>query len=164
MPLDSADIVIIGGGEIGLTIARRLAKEGPAVSLLERAQVGREASWAGAGVLAPPNPHRKDAVAELQLRSLAMYPAFCAELLRGSGIDPEYEPCGELEVAFDEAGLQILRADERAADGRRMADGRLAFEIHTGEETRRLEAVVSAQVVGSLECHQTAQVGNPRLP
>ena len=38
------------------------------------------ASWAGAGVLSPPNPHRKDAVAELQLRSLAMYPAFCEEL------------------------------------------------------------------------------------
>src|SRR3972149_7050362 len=106
MPLDSADIVIIGGGEIGLTIARRLAKERLAVTLLERAQVGREASWAGAGVLAPPNPHRKDAVAELQLRSLTMYPDFCGELMQESGIDPGFEPCGELEVAFDEAGMQ----------------------------------------------------------
>ncbi len=163
MPLDSADIVIIGGGVIGLTSARRLAKEGLAVTILERAQVGREASWAGAGVLAPPNPHRKDAVAELQLRSLAMYPAFCTELLLETGIDPEYEPCGELEVAFDEAGLQVLRDDQRAADTRRMPDGRLAFEIHTGEETRRLEVVVSEKVVGSLECRQTAQVRNPRL-
>jgi len=158
-----ANIAVVGGGVIGLTIARRLATEGLAVTLLERAQVGREASWAGAGVLAPPNPHRKDAVAELQLRSQSMYPDFCAELMHESGIDPEYEPCGELEVAFDEAGLQVLRADERAANGRRMADGRPAFEIHTGEETRRLEAIVSAQVVGSLECRQTAQVRNPRL-
>lgn len=163
MASDSADIVIIGGGVIGLTIARRLAKEGLAVTLLERAQVGREASWAGAGVLAPPNPHRKDAVAGLQLRSLSMYPDFCGELLRESGIDPEYERCGELEVAFDEAGLEVLRADARAAAGRRMADGRPAFEIHSGENTRRLEAVVSAQVVGTLECRQTAQVRNPRL-
>jgi len=158
-----AGIVVIGGGVIGLTIARRLAKDGLAVTLLERAQVGGEASWAGAGVLAPPNPHRQDAVAELQLRSLSMYPDFCGELLQESGIDPEYEPCGELEVAFDEARLQVLRADERAAGGRRMPDGRLAFELHSGVETQRLEAVVSTHVVGSLECRQSAQVRNPRL-
>jgi len=163
MPRDSSDILIVGGGVIGLTIARRLAKEGLTVALLERAQVGREASWAGAGVLAPPNPHRQDAVAELQLRSLSMYPDFCGELLRESGIDPEYESCGELEVAFDEAGLEVLREDERAADGRRMADGRLAFELHTREDTRRLAATVSSLVVGSLECRETAQVRNPRL-
>jgi len=163
MPHHSADIVIIGGGVIGLTIARRLTKEGLAVTLLERAQVGREASWAGAGVLAPPNPHRKDAVAELQLRSLAMYPIFCEELFQESGIDPEYEPCGELEVAFDDAGLEVLREDERAAGGRRMPDGRLAFEIHSGVAIRRIEPVVSSEAVGSLECRQTAQVRNPRL-
>ena len=158
-----ADIVVIGGGVIGLTIARRLAKDGLAVTLLERAQVGREASWAGAGVLAPPNPHRKDAVAALQLRSLTMYPGFCRELMGESGIDPEYEPCGELEVAFDEAGFQVLREDERAAGGRQRSDGRPAFEIHSGEAIRRIELVVSSEVVGLLECRETAQVRNPRL-
>ncbi len=163
MPRKSPDIILIGGGVIGLTIARRFAKEGLSVALLEASQIGREASWAGAGVLAPPNPHRKDAVAELQLRSLAMYPAFCAELMQESGIDPEYEPCGELEVAFDEAGLQVLREDERAACGRRTPDGRPAYEVYSAEKLRHLEPVVSPQVVGALECREASQVRNPRL-
>ncbi len=163
MPRESPDIILIGGGVIGLTIARRLAKEGLSVTLLERARIGGEASWAGAGVLAPPNPHRKDAVAALHLRSLAMYPAFCAELMQESGIDPEHEPCGELEVAFDDAGLQVLREDERAAGSRRIPDGRPAFEMHTAEEIRHLEPAVSPQMIGALECRETAQVRNPRL-
>lgn len=159
----SSDIVVIGGGVIGLTIARRLRADGANVTLLEREVCGRGASWAGAGVLAPPNPHRKDAVAALHLRSLAMYPALCAELLAETGIDPEYNPCDEIEVALDERGFASLRDDARAANGRTRPDGHLAFEVLSVEEARRLEPSLTTKAVGAMLCRETAQVRNPRL-
>jgi glycine oxidase len=163
LPSNSSDCIVIGGGVIGLSIARRLAQEGLAVTVLERDVCGRGASWAGAGVLAPPNPHRQDAVAALHLRSLGMYPAWCADLHGETGVDPQYDPCGELEIAFDERGLQSLRSDAEAARGRRTADGREAFVLHDAEATLRLVPMVSPSAMGSMECRETAQVRNPRL-
>jgi len=50
---NSSDVVIIGGGVIGLSLAYHLAREGTSVTVLERGQIGQEASTAGAGILAP---------------------------------------------------------------------------------------------------------------
>jgi len=163
MARGSSDILIIGCGIIGLAIGRRLAREGLKIIIVERHACGRGASWAGAGVLAPPNPHRKDPAATLHLRSLASYPTFCDELLDETGIDPEYDRCGELEIAFDDAGLSSLRSDADAAGGRRMADGRLAYEMHDAVETGRVAPLVSTAAIGSMECREAAQVRNPRL-
>ena len=154
---------MVGGGVIGLTVARRLALDGFGVTLVERGRCGAEASWAGAGVLAPCNPHRTDPVAELQLRSLAMHADFCAALRSETGIDPEYEPCGELELALDPDGWRALQSDAEAAGGRRMPDGHPAFQLHTPDETRQLEPLVARDVCGSLQCRETSQVRNPRL-
>ncbi len=46
---------IIGGGAVGLSTAWELARRGFRVSLLERSQIGRATSWAGAGILPPAN-------------------------------------------------------------------------------------------------------------
>ena len=46
-------IVIVGGGVIGLSVGWQLLRKGIAVSLLERGEVGRRASYAAAGMLAP---------------------------------------------------------------------------------------------------------------
>lgn len=137
-----ADIVVIGGGVIGLTVARRLAHDGHQVTVVERVRCGQEASWAGAGVLSPANPHRKDAAAVLLLRSLTMYPRLCAELADETGIDPEYEQCGEIELAFDERGLQSLREDVCAAGGRTVPDA-----LRRTESTGRCEVLHSADDV-----------------
>ncbi len=52
-----SDVVIVGGGVIGLTIAWRLACAGVGVTLIDRRAVGREASWAGAGLIAANGEH-----------------------------------------------------------------------------------------------------------
>ena len=52
------DVVLIGGGVIGLTTALKLAERGVSVTILERRATGREASWAGAGMLPPGNLSR----------------------------------------------------------------------------------------------------------
>lgn len=51
----SADVAVVGGGVIGLSIAYFLAKAGVRVEVLDRGDFGREASWAGAGILPPGN-------------------------------------------------------------------------------------------------------------
>src|SRR5436305_1715751 len=77
-----ADVVIVGGGIIGLTTAYFLAREGVRVQVLDRGDLGREASWAGAGIL--PSPGDPGAAAspyeQLRAHSTALMPALAAEL------------------------------------------------------------------------------------
>lgn len=159
----NTDCTIVGGGVIGLSIARRLRSDGVRVTLLERGRCGGEASWAAAGVLAPCNPHRHDGIAALRQRSLSLYPLFCAELLEETGVDPEYEPCGELEIALNADSLRSLQDDAKAGASRRLPDDRPAYQFLSPEETRRIEPVASESILGALECRETAQVRNPRL-
>lgn len=159
----TSDCIIIGGGVIGLSVARALALDGLSVTVLERGQCGRESSWAGAGVLAPCNPHRRDGISELRNQSLARYPKWCQALQAESGIDPEYEPCGELEIALNEDSLRSLRENEAAAREEMQPDGGRAYRFLSTDETRSLEPAVSGPILGSLECRRTAQVRNPRL-
>ena len=89
----SADIVVIGGGIIGLTIARALALRGVSdVCLIERGALGTEASFAAAGMLAPQaEADTADDFFTLACRSRDLYPSFAAALLEGTGIDLTFE-------------------------------------------------------------------------
>lgn len=162
MSLD-ADVVVIGGGVVGLALARRLAGDGAQVALLERNACGAEASWAGAGILSPCNPHRADPLFHLTERSLALFPGFCDALREETGIDPEYQPCGELQLVFTPDSLGIARSDARAAAGRVMPDGGPIYELHDGDAARALEPAVAGNILGALECRQSSHVRNPRL-
>jgi glycine oxidase len=92
------DVAIIGGGIIGLTSAYFLAKEGVSVAVYDRGDLGREASWAGAGILPPGNPDRAATPAD-KLRGIgsARFPDFSAELRDRTGIDNGYRRCGAIE-------------------------------------------------------------------
>lgn len=159
----SLDCIIVGGGIVGLTIARKLSRDGRRVMLIDRAECGREASWAGAGILSPCNPHREDPLSHLQDRSLDLYADLCPALHDETGIDPEYDPCGELSLLFTENTLSIARSDERVAAGTLMPDGCPVYNIHDADSLRAVAPFVGAEAVGALECRQTAQVRNPRL-
>lgn len=157
------DCIIVGGGVVGLTIARRLAIDGLRVTLLERSVCGKEASWAGGGILAPCNPHRTDPLFHFQERSLAAFPDLCQALLEETGIDPQYERCGELTPLLTEQAVPLARSDAKAATGRSLPDGSALYELFTPDETRRIEPALSEDLFGSLLCRQTGQVRNPRL-
>lgn len=82
--------LVVGGGVIGLLSALLLAREGEKVVLLERQEVGGEASWAGGGIVSPLYPWRYGAaVTALASWSQSFYPALGAQLLLSSGIDPQ---------------------------------------------------------------------------
>ena len=96
----NADVIVIGGGIAGLATARELLQAGASVTIIERDVCGREASWAGAGILSPLLPwDYSDPVTELTKFSNRLFPAFIEGLLAETGVDPEYQPSGMLVVA-----------------------------------------------------------------
>src|SRR6266481_5736293 len=94
------DVLIIGGGVIGLSLAWDLAKHGLAVQVVDQCGPGREASWAGAGILPAANRLASQHSYE-QLRGLAceLHPQWGEELKLATGIDNGYRRCGGLHLA-----------------------------------------------------------------
>lgn len=157
---DTATVTIIGGGVIGLTIARALALRGVRdVVLIERGELGAESSWAAAGMLAPQaEANRAHEFFELTCRSRDMYPAFAAALLSETGIDIELDNTGTLYLAFteaDEAELQKRYAWQHAAG--------LPIENLSATDLWQLEPSISENVRAGLKFPLDTQVENRRL-
>jgi len=90
-----SDILILGGGAIGLATALELAGRGLTVRVLERQQAGRESSWAGAGILSTLPPwNYGEAVRRLAEYSLSLYPDWVERLRQQARTDPEYRTTG----------------------------------------------------------------------
>src|ERR1700733_7548917 len=102
-------MIIAGAGIIGLSCAWRLAQKGVKVRIFDCRQASREASWAGAGMLAPGGElDEASALTRMALASLRQYPEFVAELQELSGIPIDYQRCGAIEPAFTEAEAAAL--------------------------------------------------------
>jgi len=98
---------VVGAGIIGLSCAWRLAQRGHRVTIFDSRETACEASWAGAGMLAPGGElEEASPLTQMALSSLAQYPGFVAELQDASGISIDYQRCGAIEVA-----LTLLEAD-----------------------------------------------------
>src|SRR5215470_14870169 len=92
------DVLIIGGGVIGLTTAYFLARDGIRVEVVDKGDFGQEASWAGAGILPPGSPSANlSPFDQLRAQSAALFPTFSAELRERTGLDNGYLRCGGLE-------------------------------------------------------------------
>lgn len=98
----NAEVVIIGGGIIGCTLAWEFAKSGTGCRVIERRELAREASWASAGIISPPGP-RHGSRADLALQSFLRYPSLIAEIEEATGLSVGYVRSGELELATDES-------------------------------------------------------------
>src|SRR4051812_24915940 len=99
----NVDVVVVGGGIMGSSVALRLAQQGIAVTVVERGIPGAEASSAAAGMVAPQTEaDGPGAMLSLGLQSRALYPALADELRDATGIDIGYEASGVLAVSFDD--------------------------------------------------------------
>ena len=146
MPFDpnkTADVVIVGGGVIGLTIARALRQGGVRnVALIERGQLGAEASWAAGGIIGPQiEAHRANDLFQLACASRDLYPAFAAALNEETGTDVELDATGTLYLAFtqEEESKIRHRYDWQTKAG-------LAVELLSAAEALSLEPCISAKV------------------
>ncbi|HZT51649.1 MAG TPA: glycine oxidase ThiO [Stellaceae bacterium] len=107
----SGPVAIVGGGAIGLAIGWRLAQRGVPIAIYERGEAGHGASWAAAGMLAAgveTEPGEHD-LAALNRQSLALWPAFAAELEEASGLSVGLRREGTLQVALTRDDAAQLR-------------------------------------------------------
>jgi glycine oxidase len=157
---ETAEVVIIGGGVIGLTIARSLALRGVSdVLLLDRSNLGAESSYAAGGMLAPrAEADSADEFFELACKSRDLYPAFAAALLEETGTDIELDTTGALYLALTEADEEEI---EKRFEWQQRAG--LTIEKLSAAEARRLEPGIAATVRGALRFPLDIQVENRRL-
>ncbi len=168
----TADVVVIGGGAIGLSIAWRAARRGLRALVLERGEAGHGTSRYAAGMLAPVAEVTpgEEPLLELGLRSAQLYPRFVAELLDDAAVDDVgYTTAGTLLVARDadeaealERELALRRRFDlpverlRASEARRREPGlapalRLALDVPSDHavDPRRLVPALSAAVTAT---------------
>ena len=156
----SPDVVVIGGGVIGLTIARALAHRGAGeICLIERASLGHEASFAAAGMLAPQaEANSQDDFFRLACQSRDLYPDFASSLYDETGIDVELDTTGTLYMALTYHDLVEIekRYEWQTAAG-------LEVEKLTASQALQLEPCISQSVRGALRFPHDLQVENRRL-
>lgn len=156
----SSDVLVVGGGVIGLSIARALRERGVGkITVLDQSTPGREASYAAAGMLAPQaEADSPDAFFRFCRESNRMYSRFAEELLDETDVDIELDDEGTLFLAFTEDDLVELsrRYEWQSAAGMRV-------EHLTAAETHRLEPFVSPDSIGSLFFPDDRQVENRSL-
>jgi glycine oxidase len=153
----TSDVVIVGGGVIGLSVAYRLACEGVAATVLDRREVGREASWAGAGLI-PANTERLRGNATVDLRSWSavLYPEWSAALREETGIDNGYRRTGGVDVAVSAEEERDLRSTA----GRWRAEG-IVFERLAPGDFARVEPALGPGLRAAYFLPDRAQVRNP---
>ncbi len=108
---DVFDVLVVGGGVIGLSCAWRLAQRGARVAVLERGEPGGGATRVAAGMLAPVGElsFGEPELLELTLAAARLYPEFVAEVEAASGMSTAYEQLGALHVALDRDEAAQLR-------------------------------------------------------
>jgi glycine oxidase len=152
----AGDVVVVGGGVVGLGVAWRAAQAGMAVTVVDPAP-GRGASWAAAGMLAPVTEvhYGEQALLRLNLAAADRWPAFAAELEEAAGAPIGYRRCGTLTVARD--------ADDNAA-----LEDLYRFQLRCGlqverlrsRDCRRLEPGLAPSVRGGVLAPGDHQVDN----
>jgi glycine oxidase len=103
-------VAVVGGGIIGTSIAWRLAQRGWNVVLYERGELGGEASWAGAGMLAPGGEvDEASELLALAQRSRSLYGEYVGDLETASGQPIDYQENGALDLAYSANEWEQLR-------------------------------------------------------
>jgi glycine oxidase len=144
-------VLILGGGVIGLTTAYYLARAGASVTVVERGELGRQASWAGAGIIPAASPDTADTPFErFRALSVSLYPSLSQELREETGLDNGYVVCG---------GLELLDGGEENDEEWRNAG--VAFREVAGTELHALVPDLAPDIQRAYFLPSMAQVRNP---
>lgn len=157
--MPAPDVLVLGAGAVGLAVAEAVSRRGLSAVVVERGRAGRGASWAAAGYLSLRKPAKAGgAFFALCRASRERYAAWCAALAEESGMDPEFEVSGSLDLFRDERereAAEALRCFGEAAG--------LAFEALDAEALSEREPALSDAFQGGFFHKDSAQVRPPRL-
>jgi len=155
----TTDLLVVGGGVIGLSAAWQAARGGMTVTVVDPSPA-RGASWVAAGMLAPVTEATfgEEALVHLLVAGAQRWPSFANDLAEATGADVGYRPCGTVAVAVD-------------ADDRAVLDQMLAFQQSLGlaaerlaaTDCRRLVPALSPGIRGGVAVPGDHQVDNRRL-
>jgi glycine oxidase len=153
------DALIAGGGLIGGAIALELTLAGLRVAVFDRGEPGREASWAGAGILsvAPENPATIPLV-PMAKASMMLYPEFVARVQELSGQEVGYRAKGTLEALFSRDAARELSTHVALHHG-----WGLQAEAISARDARELEPALSPEVEAAVLRPDEASVDNRGL-
>jgi glycine oxidase len=165
------DVIVIGGGIIGLSLSIELRKKDASVLVVERGEPGREASHAAGGMLVDCLFETPAVLQPLATASARMYPEFAYELQLGSGMsvdlrdqgtilmpsaahisDPTLQretlpaPLAELEPALAESNLPAFFLKERSVDPRALTAAALKTARHRGVDISSGDKVVAVNL------------------
>ena len=158
-----AEVIVIGGGVVGQSAAYQLARDGVAVTLVDRADAG-QATAAGAGIISPgTGALGVGPLLPLASAAVAFYPELLAHLAEDGETDTGFAICGGLFVATNEAEAAQLPERFRAIEERRAAGLRNIGEVALldGREARRLFPPL-ADIPGAIHLSEVGRV-NGRL-
>ncbi|MBY8876555.1 glycine oxidase ThiO [Actinacidiphila acidipaludis] len=159
VPQPVPDVLVVGGGLIGLVTAWRAAQQGLRTTVVDPAP-GGGAAHVAAGMLAAVTElqYGEQTLLDLNLASADRYPAFVAELTDLTGLDTGYRRCGTLAVALDaddRAHLRDLHTFQTSLG--------LESQWLGGRDCRRLEPMLAPGVRGGLRVDGDHQVDPRRL-
>jgi len=150
------DVAIAGGGLIGGSIALELARAGLRVGLFDCQAPGKEASWAGAGILSPaPENAAMVALVPLAKASMALYPNFVRNVEEISGLKTGYRPQGTVQALFSANAREELSTVIALHHGLG-----LKAEPLSALDARQLEPALSDEVEAAVLRPDEASVDN----
>jgi glycine oxidase len=153
------DVIVIGGGVIGLAVAYFAARAGLQVTVIEAAKIGGQGSSVAAGLIAPASQITGDTpFARLALASLALVPELRDQLLEETGIDIQLDQRGSLRVSTtkeDAQEQQDLLPEKR----------RLGLNLHwlSAHESKNFEPTLAEKIYGAVYGPDEAQLSTARL-
>lgn len=156
------DVIVVGGGVIGLSIAWELAGQGLAVRILEQGVFGRESSWAGAGML-PPGSLVNARTPEARLRGAAhqLWPKWSDSLTSSTGMNNGFIRCGGLEVRLSSAEGDDVETEFQREIERLRLEG-VVVETESLAQVRERFPMLGPDVTHAFSLPDFCQVRNPR--
>jgi len=154
------NVAVIGGGIIGLSVAWQLARRGRPVTVFDRDEAGKGASWAAAGMLAPVSEFgfENEDFLDFGQRSMEVFPRFLDELAADGGGTVSMDTKGTIVVGFHRDDTERIRRIYRFRQ-----DRGLPVKWMTGSEARELEPLLSPKAASAMWIPEDHQIDNRAL-
>ncbi|HUY34946.1 MAG TPA: glycine oxidase ThiO [Pirellulales bacterium] len=153
------DLLIVGGGVVGLSLAYETSAAGLSVRVIDRGPPGREASWAGAGILPPTgDTPTNDPLLQLHRLSNTLHAEWARRLAEETGVDNGFRRCGGLYLARDAATDGELRQTALA-----WRESGVTVQSLSAAEMADVEPALEPKDIVRCYClRDEAQLRNPR--